>query len=53
MMLGGRPILPAGLGRQLVMDFHQVTHLRATESVEILISSYYVPDQGRLIKDPL
>jgi hypothetical protein len=52
MMLGCRPILPAGLGRQLVLDLHQVTHLRVTESVEFLIPSYYVLNQGRLIKDP-
>lgn len=44
MVPDGRPILPAGLGRQVVTDLYQATHLGAKESAELFIPRYYVPN---------
>jgi hypothetical protein len=43
----GRPVLPAALGRQMLMRRHQPTHLRSLKTAESLRPIYYIPQLDR------
>lgn len=43
MLLGGKPILPRSLGRQLTTDHHHATHLETMKTAKLLRLNFEKP----------